>query len=149
MVDRADTRHLVATEEKGVLPPVRQWPDAPLGKAVVYRVAAVFPVHGSVEEEAVEHEVGHQAGCSVRAGDAFYYRLVFLAVHREVAAHEPAVLVLVFHYLILVLCHYGLLVVCVVWISLYHDSSIRQLAQVAPVVHVVVGVHRAVCLPRR
>ncbi len=54
MVGRADTRHLVASEEKRVLPLVRQRPDAPLGKAVVYRVVPVFPVQENLVPEMVE-----------------------------------------------------------------------------------------------
>ncbi len=54
MVGRADTRHLVAAEEKRVLPLVRQRPDAPFGKAVVYRVVPIF----SIKENPVPEVVG-------------------------------------------------------------------------------------------
>lgn len=44
MIGRTDTRHLVAAEEKGVLSFVGQRPDAPFGKAVVYRIIPVLSV---------------------------------------------------------------------------------------------------------
>lgn len=54
MVGRADTRHLVAAEEKRVLPGVCQRSDAPFGKAIVYRVVPVLPVKENLVPEMVE-----------------------------------------------------------------------------------------------
>ena len=63
VVGRADTRHLVAAEEKRVLPFICQWPDAPFGKTVVYRVVPVFPVQENLVPEMVKvtHRLLHQA----------------------------------------------------------------------------------------
>lgn len=63
VVGRADTRHLVAAEEKRVLPFICQWPDAPFGKTVVYRVVPVFPVQENPVPEMVEvtYRLLHQA----------------------------------------------------------------------------------------
>ena len=108
--------------------------------------ACRLPVHRSVEEEAVEHEVGHQVGSGVSARNAFNYRFALLSVHGEVTTQDLPVLVPVDHYLMGMLGNDRLLVVCVPRIRLDHDSAFGQLAQVAPVIHVVVRLHRAVGL---
>ena len=54
MVGRADTRHLVAAEEKRVLPFIRQRPDATLRQAVVYCVVPVFPVQENLVPDMVD-----------------------------------------------------------------------------------------------
>ena len=80
------------------------------------------------------------------ARDAFYYRFVLLAVHGKITTHDLPVLVPVDNYFMCMLGYDCLLVIRVPRIRLYHDSPFGKLAQVAPVVHVVVRVHRAVGL---
>ena len=63
MVGRTHARHLVTAEEQRVLPFVCQRPDAPLGKAVVYRVVPIFSIKENPVPEVVEvtHRLLHQA----------------------------------------------------------------------------------------
>ena len=80
VVGRADTRHLVAAEEKRVLPLVRQRPDAPFGKAVVYRVVPVFSVQKNPVPEMIEitFRLLHQASVPRHV---FRFHLVEQASH--------------------------------------------------------------------
>lgn len=54
VVGRTGTRHLVAAEEKRVLPRVRQRSDALFRQAVVYGVVPIFPVQEDPVPEMVE-----------------------------------------------------------------------------------------------
>ena len=82
MIGRADTRHLVAAEEKRVLPLVRQRPDAPFRQAVVYRVVPVLPVEENLLPEVVEvtDRLFHQASVPRRV---FGFHQVKQASHTD------------------------------------------------------------------
>lgn len=124
MIGYANTRHLVAAEEKGVLPLVDQRSDVPFSKAVIYRIVPVFsvqknliskiievinrllqpvphrlsghthsflkqseslPINESVEEESVEHEIGHQPRGQHAARNTLYDRDFLLILLGKVA----------------------------------------------------------------